>query len=171
LKKKINIALILLVLVLWGTVLYKYVTHFFNNDIPTLTQNPAVAFIPEKMIKDTFALQSLNVDPFLKKELEPTLNRSISINTSSTSISVFKKPKKAVVKPVVVKIETPLPEIKYFGFIKSQEKKDELILVKVNTTLFKTRLNENCNGVWIKKIYRDSIEINFEKRKVIIRKN
>ena len=139
-----------------------------ENVLPTQASFTPIA--PSKMVKDTFALVSLSTDPFLK---QTAVKEDKPVVATSSASSGFIKPKKIapkVVKPVVVKVETPLPEVKYFGYIKSKEKTEELILVKVNTTLYKTRLNSDCAGVVIKEIYRDSIEIAFEKRKVVIRK-
>ena len=65
----------------------------------------------------------------------------------------------------------PFPSVNYYGYIKSKDKKEELILLKVNNRLERVRLNSDINGLVIKKIYKDSVTVffnsetrNFKKR-------
>lgn len=166
-KKNINIILILAVLGLWGTVILKYVKHFFQDEQTNLAATTiSNVVLPKEIKKDTFQLAALPVDPFLKRTYTP--QPSTVVVAPKTNPQPKKEPKKVL--PPVVKEVTPFPEIHYYGFIKSSDKADELILVKVNRSLYKTRLNAECQGVVIKKVYRDSIEVKFDNRKAIIHK-
>ncbi|MFK7031822.1 hypothetical protein [Flavobacterium oreochromis] len=171
-KKKINILLLLTVLGLWGTVAYKYIGHFFHENTQLdLSENLANITLPKTIKKDPFVLSTLTSDPFLKKNISPTPGPDVitePIIPLPNIPKIINKPK-PVLKPV--KTETPFPEVKYYGFIKSKEKAEELILLKINNQLYKTRTNADCQGVSIIKIYRDSIEVRFEKRKAVIYKN
>lgn len=163
-KKKVNILLAAIVLGLWGTVMYKYVNRFFySENTQALAEKNFDLNLPNKIQKDTFELKPLGNDPFLNKSYTKPLVRTPTI------ASYVPKPK---VKPQPIKPKTvaPFPIVKYFGFIKSSEKKEELILLKINNTLHKTRLNGNCDGVTIKKIFRDSILVVFEKETRVIKK-
>ncbi|WP_375605637.1 hypothetical protein [Flavobacterium davisii] len=166
-KKKINIILLIGVLGLWGTVIYKYISHFFQAKQTEINyQNNILTKLPAKIEKDTFLLSSLSIDPFLKSRNEPKIE-----NTKPFVNNSLPKPKKEIpkpVKPVKIIEETPFPDVKFYGYIKTQGNEEELILVRINNHLFKTRLNADCNGVLIKKIYRDSLEVKFEKRKLIV---
>ena len=170
-KKKLNVVLILVVLGLWGTVIYKYVHRFFADEASALSNATAGnVFVPAQIKKDTFALVALSHDPFLKRTLAGAgENHPKPVATPSYAYKPRKvaAPKKK--EPIVVS-EVPFPEVKYYGFIKSKDKAEELILIKVNTTLYKTRPNSDCQGVVIKKAYRDSLEVKFGKIKAVIRK-
>ncbi|WP_444671194.1 hypothetical protein [Flavobacterium columnare] len=167
-KKKLNGILLIGVLGLWGTVIYRYVSHFFQDKPVQIDfQTNSYAKLPNKIEKDTFSLKNFAIDPFLKSVNIPKIeNPKLELN-----VIKLPKPKKTemqTVKTPKVIEETPFPDVKFYGYIKSQDKTDELILIRINNRLFKTRLNADCNGVLIKRIYRDSLEVKHEKRKLIV---
>ena len=162
-KKKINIALILVVLGLWGTVAYKAISqYYFSNELAfDGVQNQAnVNF--SKIEKDTFNLETIGRDPFLNKSTAPVIKPVKSAPT------VFKKPVNAQPKIVKPKEILVWPEVHYYGYIKSREKKEELILVKIQNKLYKLRKNDQIDGLFIKKVYNDSVEVYFNKEKRIV---
>lgn len=152
-KKQINIALIIVVLLLWGAVLYKYVNRFFNNE-EIVYQQPEFSLPIAKIEKDTFELQLLVRDPFLgkitiKKESNPIIKKIIS-----------KPIVKNTPEPIITK---PYPIVQYFGYIKSHDKNQKLILLKVNNRLERVRLNDNIDGLIVEQIYKDSVVVSFNK--------
>jgi hypothetical protein len=160
-KKKINIILILIVLGLWGTVVYKASHHSFNNEIVAKKQNQDSDFILNQINKDTFQLDKINRDPFLNKSFRDAVvisNENIS-NYSS-------KPKKP--SPIVTKIKqnSDWPTLAYYGYIKSKDQ--ELILLKIDSKIFRVKLNDPINGLIVKKKYKDSVEVRFNSETRII---
>ncbi len=153
-KKHINIVLIIAVVGLWGTVLYKYVNRFFNTDELAYTSQDFSMPIIAKIEKDTFAIKPLERDPFLGKLLIKKQNNFIPKNV------VIKTP---IVKTPEIKIDKPFPRVQYFGYIKSQDKSEKLILLKVNNKLERVRLNSNIDGLIIKQIYKDSVVVSYGK--------
>lgn len=161
-KKHINIVLIVVVVGLWGTVLYKYVNRFFvTEDFPYTSQNLSMPIIA-KIKKDSFTIQPLERDPFLGKLLVKKQNNFTPNNPVIKSF-VKKNPEP--------KMTNPFPRIQYFGYIKSQDKSEKLILLKVNNKLERVRLKANIDGLIIEKIYKDSIEVLFNKEKRVINRN
>ncbi len=161
-KKIINIVLIVFVLTLWGTIIYRYVNNFFySQDLKIENYNQYSLIKINK--RDTFNLGNLNRDPFLGKTTKKY--KLISVNNNSTT-----KFKNKISKPVSSKISTPIPIIQYFGIIKSSSKKDEMIIVKINNVVKKMRLNSEFEGVKLKKVFKDSILISFNNNlKYIVR--
>ncbi|MGH2667449.1 hypothetical protein [Flavobacterium sp.] len=161
-KKKINIALIMVVLGLWGTVAYKAVSqYFFSNEIALNDAQGQADFNISKIEKDTFKLETISRDPFLNKSVEP----------AKPTIPKPALPKKMVVPQprfVKPKIVIMWPEVHYYGYIKSKEKKDELIMVKIGSKLYKLRKNDQIDGLFIKKVYNDSVEVFFNKEKKMV---
>ena len=51
------------------------------------------------------------------------------------------------------------PQLQYFGYIKSNTQ--ELVLLKIDSKLHKLKLNDEVNGLIVKKKYKDSIEVFF----------
>lgn len=166
-KKRINIILLLVVLGLWGTVAYKTITQFFFPKQVTVIQeqfnaNPSIG----EHKKDTFNLTLINRDPFLNKQNN---NKPLAVQRNIVEKNLNVRPK--VKTPIIIK-EKPViiwPVISYYGYIKSKIKADELIMVKVDSRLYKIRKNDEVDNVIIKKIYKDSIEVIFNKEKKIIK--
>lgn len=152
-KKTINIILIIVVLSLWGTVGYKYIDRFFASDeykfdLMDADRNTTVSIIE----KDTFVLEPLTKDPFLNKVFSKPINQPKIVRTTPKA--------KIKLKP---KVTTPFPIVHYFGYIKSKDKKEELILLKVNNHLERVRLNSDINGLVVKQIFKDSVIVIFNK--------
>jgi len=162
-KKKINIILILVVLSLWGTVGYRALyRQFSSNEIIIEEQNQKYNVSIKQINKDTFELEKINRDPFLNKEFQHTETAVTKKTIHYTSV------KKAIIKPVQ-KPQTNLswPTLQYYGYLKSKDK--ELVLLKIDSKLYKLKLNEAQNGLIIKKKFKDSIEVSFNSESKIIR--
>jgi hypothetical protein len=114
--------------------------------------------------KDTFQLEKITRDPFLN-----TLIQSAdSIPKKHYSMTAIAKTNTIAIKPKVV---TTWPFISYHGYIKSKEKNEELVLVKIDKKLYKIRKNKQIEGVTIKKVYSDSIELSFNTERKIFKLN
>ena len=162
-KKIINIGLIVFVLALWGTIVYRYVNNYFYTQSSIIEEDYNQYSLIKINKRDTFNLGNLNRDPFLGKTTKKY--KLISVNNNSTT-----KFKNKISKPVSSKISTPIPTIQYFGIIKSSSKKDEMIIVKINNVVKKMRLNSEFEGVKLKKVFKDSILISFNNNlKYIVR--
>jgi hypothetical protein len=168
-KKKVNGILLLLVLCLWGAVGYKTIKNYFNsnNTVNKIENNRSIE--TKQIRKDTFQLEKIVRDPFLNKQAaEPKSIVASNYNWKPKNI-----PKKSLpsvsAEPLDVTINWP--QISYYGFIKSKNKSEEMILVKIDTQLHKLRKNSSINGVFIHKVYRDSIEVNFNKQRKVIKIN
>jgi hypothetical protein len=160
-KKTINVILIIVVLSLWGTVGYKYFNRFFMSDEIAYDFTDAYGNTTVSIIeKDTFDLQPLAKDPFLNKVLFKPV-RSSKIVRTTPKVKIGVKPK----------VTTPFPMVHYFGYIKSKDKKEELILLKINNRLERVRLNSNVSGLVVKKIYKDSVIVFFNKETKCFKKS
>ena len=142
-KRHLNIVLIIVVIAVWGGLIYKFASPFFNTN-KTTSHIPKVDLsIKETQVysKDTFQLTKVIYDPFLAK----SYSRPI-ISTTKKSIKKKKKPKKLV-----------WPKINYLGFVKSQTNKNKLGLIRVNNHLCKVRPGDQVKTIKVYKITNDSI--------------
>ncbi len=161
-KKKINIILIIVVLALWGTVGYRAINRQLSgNEIILKKQNQLTNTTINQIIKDTFVLEKIGRDPFLNKQFneKPVFVASVS----------YHAPVKKIVKPVTVpkvKHDVPWPQLQYFGYLKSNDV--ELVLLKIDSKLHKLKLNDEVNGLIVKKKYKDSIEVFFNSQSKVI---
>lgn len=162
-KKKINILLIIVVLGLWGTVGFRTINRYFGNDAVNLSsevQNREISL--KKINKDTFELKKIGRDPFLNKQFveKPAFAASVSYHAP---IRKAVKPSPTVSKP---KFDMPWPQLQYFGYLKSND--IELVLLKIDSKLHKLKLNDEVNGLIVKKKFKDSIEVVFNSQSRII---
>jgi len=159
-KKKVNILLLVFVLGLWGTVTYKYISGYWhcNSITASASQKNAVDAVVRQ--KDTFTLAALERDPFLNRSMAEPKPVRVKFRTAG----VKKAPPK-IISPV------PFPQVGYFGYLKSPQHK-ELVLLKVNNRLMKLRAGESTDGLKVVKIHKDSVQVNFNgEARTIIRSN
>ena len=154
-KKKINIVLIVFVVGLWGTVIYKYVNRFFLEDNNPIVEHEFTAsFNSKAIVKDTFTPGLISRDPFLNSiKAEKKVNRTQRKNNGIKAPKFI--PKKLVV--------TQFPVIKYYGFIKSTSRNKELILVSINGKFSRLKLNEDKEGIKVTSLQKDSIKVMYNK--------
>jgi len=162
-KKKINIILIIVVLCLWGTVGFKTVNRYIGSDegiLNTKVQNREISL--KKINKDTFKLEKVNRDPFLNRQYR----EETAVQTPIVYHAAIKKTPKPAAVPKV-KSTIPWPQLQYYGYLKSNNQ--ELVLLKIDSKLHKMKLNDEVNGLVVKKKFKDSIEVAFNSQSRIIR--
>jgi hypothetical protein len=161
-KKATNIILICVVVGLWATIGYRFINNL-KHESEKIQENYAATslIIPES--RDTFDLRPLRRDPFLNKLNYPKSDRISYLPKRKLRISKVKAE-----KPLVVVHNWPI--IEYYGYIKSGSNK-ELALLKINGKLQRTHIGEINNSIYVKKIYKDSITLVFNKSvKTILKK-
>lgn len=160
-KKRINIILILAVIGLWGTVIYRAVNQYLFSKKNIEITPSRVHFYSKLMTKDTFLLEVIPRDPFLNKKNYSAIpiQKKIFLNNPviKKSIQILNK-REASIWPVVL----------YYGYIKG---KREIALLNINKKLSRLGINEQKDGLIVRKIYKDSVEVNYNKEKKIIKLN
>lgn len=154
-----------MVLALWGTVGYRALNRQFSgNELIAGKENQKGNISINQIIKDTFKLEKLNRDPFLNKEFQTDLAVPRRVVSSYT-------PVKKVAAAVAPKADPTLrwPALKYYGYIFSKERNEELVLLKIDSKLCKLKLNDPVNGVTVQKRYKDSIQVYFNSESKMIR--
>jgi hypothetical protein len=164
-KKKINIVLIIVVLGLWGSVFYKTINqYFFTKETSANTPYSSGKIEFNQINKDTFALEKVSRDPFLNKQTYEVVSFPKKQYTGSISTAI-KKIKPAEPQP---KQLTVWPAISYHGYIK--DSRGELVIIKINQKMFRLRKDALVDGIIIKKISSDSLELGFNKERKIIKR-
>lgn len=168
-KKKINVALILIVLTVWGLVASKTLKQYFFLDKKIIhTKNHNSNLKISQINKDTFTINYIDRDPFLNEE-NRVITSSLAQNTHFKITIIKKKLKPEIIKHIEI-LNWPL--ISYHGYINSKDRKDDLlILVNIDKKLHKLKLNEQSEGITVKKVYKDSIELDFNRERKIFRSN
>lgn len=156
-KKYLNSILIVLLVAIWGGVIYKY---FIKKKIaaPENALHSKGMAIDYTIAKDTFVLQLNSRDPFKASKRRRTQSNTTPQTKSSTNRA--KQPKKTLV----------WPNIQYYGFVKSAPNKTRKALVKINNRLHRKREREVIDEVKLVKAYSDSIIVMFNKEKKTVRR-
>jgi len=160
-KKKINILLLLAVLSLWGIAGYRFFKIFFlkPHNIVAAARNYTGA-VP-LITRDTFVLNPVSRDPFLDRSQQEIVPAKASLKSSGNRHAVFNK--NIVVMPL------QWPAVSYYGYIKPA-KNEELAMIKINNVLFKMHEKDSKESITLKKIYKDSVRIMYNKQlKTIMR--
>lgn len=160
-KKKINIVLIIIVLGLWGAVGYKTITqYFFSKGLIINTDKTNYKLNLNLINKDTFLLENIPRDPFLDEQ-NHTINPIVI--EQYPQISILKVSSKTVdLKPKEI---IRWPSISYHGYIKSNGKNQELILLKIDGKLFRVRNNDIVQKLTVKELTNDSIEVSYNQER------
>ncbi len=156
-KKYLNIILIVLLIAIWGGVIYKHFTKK-KIELPENEIKSKSMAIDYTIAKDTFVLQLNTRDPF-----KASKNRRSQNNTTQQakpSGNRTTKPKQTLV----------WPNIQYYGFVKSTPNKTRMALVKINNQLHRKREKQTIDDVKLVKAYSDSIIVLFNKEKKTVRR-
>lgn len=152
--------LLLAAISIWGIIIYR----IYKSVKPT---NVALAYslvyssdsITNQ--SDTFSLKLGYKDPFLKNSIHhfPT-NTSSAIKPLTT------------VKKEVKKVETisSFPNFSFLGAVKNQKSNVSFAYVQLNGESKTMKPGEVFNGIELKKIYKDSIEVKYQDKRKIITK-
>ena len=155
-KKNINGVLIFVAVIIWGVLIFKFITPYFGtNESVEASVIPSGNF-EKKLLhkKDTFLLKSVDYDPFLAKNHSQQKTFVKKITGQKT-----KKTKR-----------TTWPKLTYLGFVKSKGNKNKLGLLRVDNKLHRVKPKETVNGLYVYKIYNDSIGLKLGSEKKYFKK-
>ncbi|WP_040254158.1 hypothetical protein [Psychroserpens mesophilus] len=148
-KKYLNIALFVLVLIIYAGVFSKI---FGKKPLETNSQDYNFSFtnqIPKFDIKrNNFDINNIENDPF---GINKRIKNPITVSKS--------KPVKTSGRYKTSEIKKQWPLINYYGFVKSNGKSTRLALIKINSKLYRKREQESVEDIRIIRAYNDSIVI------------
>ena len=155
-KKHLNILLIILVIGIWGKLIYSYSKRFTKPKIDTV-QRKNLSNLGNylKIKKNKFNLVELQRDPFLNKTVvKNKKTKKIKRHTSATKKTKYFN----------------WPNIEYIGFLNNKAN-SKLAILKINDII------KNCKEsslidekIYIRKIYRDSVKLEANNQVITIKK-
>ncbi len=155
-KRKTLAILIPTVIIVWGLIIYKIVGRMLVNDEPIVMVQTHV----EKPMKEQL-VHKLDLDypdPFLKG----TVSRSVA--PKKKQVTTKRKPRKKKQQ----KVEIPNPVLRYNGRIENRTSSEERHMITVNGASHIVTIDQNIDGVTLKKVFSDSVEFAWEKKKIIV---
>ena len=151
-KKSVYI-LLPIVIAIWGAVIYQFMS-FGSSDANIHPKSSLSLPTIQNAKVDTFSISADYRDPFLGKVAE---------------VKKSDIPKVKAV-PMQVKSALPWPTISYGGVIKNQKSSKQLCLLSISGQDNIAQAGDVVEGVELKKVWKDSIEVLFQQEKRIIRK-
>ena len=158
-NKKGTYLLLVIVLVIWGAVIYRL---FFQNKSGDAVAYNNHSFVPEAVdlssLNDTFAIHFNYRDPFLGKTIERK-----SKPASGGAIS------KPIVKPAPVLV-SKWPVIVFHGLIRNQTSGKQVAWIVIDNHSFNMTPGAIQMGVELKRCFKDSVVVVFNAEKKTIKK-
>lgn len=157
-NKKATYILIPLVALVWAMIFYRIFSAVKPADNELMQTNAlAMDSTVSNTLPDTFSIHANYRDPFLGTMISS--ERPVLRNTSL--------PTTPVKTTVIIK---SWPVITYGGMIKNQKSNKQLALLQINGESKMMKVGDMEDEVELVKIYKDSIEVMFQKGKRMVRK-
>lgn len=152
-------------ILVWGFFIYRFYTAYTEGDVPEITTSTQTIKLDE--LKDSINYKlSLNYkDPFLR---EGEKNKG---HSSSNNKTENKLPKNPVVKTPTVVVAKTATEIKYMGLVKNNSTGVSTALVSINGKSHLVKKGDVIDGISVKNISNDAIELKEGKNSITINKN
>ncbi len=160
-NKKMLYILVPLTALLWGMIIYK-IMNAVNGTGEAVFQPLSVDVQQSEMISDTFTIEANYRDPFNSKEV-----RKVSIQTNSLLQNNNIQTKNKIEKPVV---SVSMPNVVYMGMIKNQKQNKQIVMIQINGNINNMIVGDKIDGVELVKIYKDSVEMKFNKERFFVRR-
>lgn len=152
-------------ILVWGFFIYRFYTAYTEGDVEIEDNKMQVIKLDE--LKDSIDYKlSLNYkDPFLREGEKP--KKQISHNSSANNTVQKEK----VVKTPTVTVPKVQAEIKYFGLVKNNSTGISTALISINGQTHLVKKGDVINGITIKSISNEAVELKEGKNIQVISKN
>lgn len=150
--------LLLLVTIIWGIIFYRIVFVASSDPILSATESIQPVKYTNTSVPDTFSIFANYRDPFFNK----------IIPGPASNLNKVKAPTPAKVEKIVVPLKWP--SLSYGGIIKNQKSGKQLVLININGEESIIKAGDEISGIHLLKVYKDSIEVSFQKEKKTVSK-
>lgn len=158
-KKKLNILLIPLALILWIVIVLKIISLTRPQQLELYTIKPEYDQISPNKTEDTLKLLLNYSDPF-------SSDRNISLKTATKVTENKNSSKKYFEK----KPESPMPSVSYLGTISSGKNSKNSALLVVNGKSVLLSPNDTITGIKVLQCWTDSILLKYDKRIFVVKR-
>jgi hypothetical protein len=154
-KKKLTYLLGIVVIGVWGTILYRVYSSYFSKPKQEKTTEVSSNTLLTLSPVDTFSIAANYRDPFLGKITSTRKRRTSSGHASKSSAT------KSTVKVKSTPPATKWPKLKYGGMIKNQHSGKLVALFSIDAQSYRMKEGEMNKEILLKEIHRDSVVVEF----------
>jgi hypothetical protein len=158
-KKKLNIFLIPLALILWIAIVLKIISITRPQQVESFTIRPDYDQESPHVIGDTLKLLLNYSDPFGSNRINPSKTANKVTASRNSSKKFFEK------KP-----ESPIPSVVYLGTISSGKNSKNSALLVVNGKSVLLSPNDTISGIRVLQCWTDSIILRYDKRTFVVKR-
>lgn len=158
-KKKLNILLIPLAVILWIVIVFKIISFTKPQKVEPFIKELDYNQVGQQDKVDTLKLLLNYPDPFSTTRINQPNAVSKNIESKNLSKNFFEK-----------KVETPLPAISYFGTITSDENLKSSVLLIVNNRTVLLSPNDTIAGCKVMQCWKDSVMLKYDKKTFIVKR-
>lgn len=163
-NKNITYLLLAVVGLVWGTIIYRFITTLSQENAPIENISYQKIKTPQSLVPDSFILFANYRDPFLGRQFA-TVN---TYNPQTIRVKPIKNIKKPEVLPVKSIIDWSF--IRFSGIIKNKNTGKEVALISINGKEQMAGLNSVLENVTILSFSKDSLHVFYQGEKKTIRK-
>lgn len=142
--------LLLLVVSIWGLVVYKYLRYRGEGGAPT--QKQIDSFDLSQSLSDTFSLKMDYADPFRHHDVEMSEGTSLPQNSKKTLVK--KKVKEEQKAPIRI-----WPNIHCKGLVINENQHNNRVIIIINNVMYVLKKGDEIQGVRVISICKDSISL------------
>ncbi len=162
-NKKLQYILIITVVIIWGLIIYRIIKYSVKK--PSIAfNNNSVSIVNRKSgeEKDTFSIYADYRNPFFKSNRYNNIKKTgLKKKNKNEEIKNRKKKKMNKSKNVDFKKIIDWPTVKYCGIVQNYRSGKKVGLIEIKRETYLIQEKDTVSDIYIKKMYKDSVEIIF----------
>jgi hypothetical protein len=158
-KKKLNILLIPLTLILWIAIVLKIISITRPQQGESFTIRPDYDQASPHVTGDTLKLLLNYSDPFGSNRIKPSKTANKVTGSRNSSKKFFE-----------MKPESPMPSVVYLGTISSGKNSKNSSLLVINGRSVLLSPNDTISGIRVLQCWVDSIILRYDKRTFVVKR-
>jgi len=169
-NRPLTIILLIAVVLIWAWIMYSIFDYMESPEERIANKKTFVSVINIDTIANDYVLVLNYKDPFLKKEYyaytginKITNNNPVSRSADNTSGQKNKNEKE-------IKEEVPIPIVQYVGRIHNSKLKKPIVILVIDNKEYMMQEGETNDGIILKQIANDSVEVMFSKKIFYVKK-
>lgn len=159
-NQKLLFILVPLTLFLWGLIIFRIMDQKKNPNNVNFVHDKRTADLSQQQPEDTFNLIANYRDPFLERSRITNSSYPENLN-----VRLDEPPKEKTRENIA------WPSIRYIGIIYNENANNYLYLIEIDQVTHLLRKEDHVGSIKMKKVFRDSITIQFKNQLKTFRKD
>lgn len=161
-NKKLMYILLPVTAIVWGLIIYKIISAVSSDEdfVNTNSIPPTIGTKDSIPVREITLLANYR-DPFLGK---PITKIDRTVNNTKRQLNIA---------PITVANVVPAaiwPQISYVGIIENKKKMSKVAILRIDNSELLLKEKDVSNNILVEKIYKDSIQLVFNKERKIFKK-